>query len=162
MDEHSPGKAAAALTAAGAVLGAALVGGRAGPRMPRAAVWYARLRKPPFTPPGPAIGAVWTVLYSLIGYAGFRLLRAPHRPQRSAALAGWSGTVAGIALFPWLFFGRRDLVSSGAVTVGMLASAATASGAGAAVDRSASRAMLPVVAWVGFALLLNEELWRRN
>ena len=144
------------------MLAAATIGGQAGPQQPRAAIWYARLRKPSFTPPGPAIGAAWTVLYGLIGFAGYRLLRTPPRPRRTVALAGWGATVAGIALFPQLFFGRRDLVTSGAVTAGMLAASATTVAAAAALDPPAARAMSPVVAWVSFALLLNEELWRRN
>ena len=151
-----------ALGAVVPVLGAALIGGQANPGRPRAALWYAGLRKPSFTPPGPAIGAAWMVLYGLIGFGGYRLLRARHGAARNAALAGWGGTVSGIALFPWAFFGKRDLVSSGAVTAGMLAAAGTSVAAASQVDRPAAAALSPVVAWVTFALLLNEELWRRN
>jgi benzodiazapine receptor len=162
MNEDKAGMAGAALTAAGAVLGAAIIGGRSGPQQPRAGWWYARLRKPAFTPPGPVFGAAWSVLYCLIGFAGYRLLRAPPSSRRTTALSGWSGTVAGIALFPWTFFGRRDLVTSGVVTTGMLAASATTVVAATGVDQAAARAMSPAVAWVTFALLLNEELWRRN
>ena len=162
MGDRTPGIVASALIAAGSVLGAGLVGSQAGPQQPRAGLWYTRLRKPPFTPPGPAIGAVWMVLYGLIGFGGYRLLRAPHGAHRTTALSGWAGTVGGIALFPWLFFGKRDLVSSGAVTVGMLAASSTAVAASSGLDRPAALSLSPAVAWVAFALLLNEELWRRN
>lgn len=162
MSDHLGDRALALLTSVGAVASAAVVGAQAGPQQPRAGLWYARLRKPSFTPPGPAFGAAWSVLYCLIGFAGYRLLRAPVGRGRTAALSGWSGTVFGIALFPWTFFGKRDLVASGAVTVGMLAAATTAAAAASGVDRPAARAMIPPAAWVAFALLLNEELWRRN
>ena len=159
MKQHEVGQALAAVAP---VLGAALIGGQANPQRPRAALWYARLRKPSFTPPGAAIGAAWMVLYGLISFGGYRLLRARHGAARSTALAGWGGTVAGIALFPWAFFGKRDLVGSGAVTAGMLAASSTAVAAASRIDRPASAALSPVIAWVAFALLLNEELWRRN
>ncbi len=151
-----------ALIAGGAVFAAAVIGAKAGPQQPRAGFWYARLRKPSYTPPGPAIGATWMVLFSLIGLAGTRLIKAAHGARRTTALAGWGSVVAGIALFPQLFFGRRDLVGSGVVTTGMLAASVTTVAAASKLDGPAAVAMSPVIAWVGFALLLNEELWRRN
>ncbi len=151
-----------ALIAGGAVFTAAVVGSSSGPQQPRAGLWYARLRKPSYTPPGSAIGAAWMGLYGLIGLAGTRLIQAEHGPRRTTALTGWASTVAGIALFPRLFFGHRDLVGSGAVTAGMLAASVTTVAAASKLDKQAAVAMSPVIAWVSFALLLNEELWRRN
>ena len=53
-----------------AVLGCALVGGANGPQQPRAALWYLRLRKPGYTPPGPAVGAAWGVLAPRLAFSG--------------------------------------------------------------------------------------------
>jgi len=44
----------------------------------------------------------------------------------------------------------------------MRASSVTTVAAASRLDRQAAVAMSPVTAWVGFALLLNKELWRRN
>jgi benzodiazapine receptor len=59
-------KSNAALIAGSAVLAAAVLGARQGPQQPRTALWYARLRKPDYTPPGPVIGATWGVLETLL------------------------------------------------------------------------------------------------
>ena len=146
----------------GAVAAAALVGGTFGPQEPGAAAWYLTLRKPKLTPPGPAIGGIWMVLYALLGVAGGRLLRAPPTQARRAALAGWGATVAGIGLFPYMFFGRKRLGGSAMVSAGMLAAATTAAAASARVDRTAALCFAPVSVWVALATVLSEELWRRN
>ena len=155
-------RTASALVAGGAVLAAALLGARNGPQQPRAALWYATLRKPSYTPPGPAIGAAWMVLYGCLAFGGYRVARAAPSPARATTLAGWGMTLAGIALYPFTFFRQRNLQTSGAVVAAMLGSSATAAVAARQVDRPASYALTPVVAWVTFAALLNEELWRRN
>ena len=145
-----------------AVASAALVGGYFGPQEPGAAAWYLSLRKPLLTPPGPAIGGIWLTLYTLLGFAGARLLRAPDLARRNAALSGWGATIAGIALFPYMFFGRKKLGGSAIVSAGMLAAATTAAATSAKVDRTASLCFAPVAIWVALATVLSEELWRRN
>lgn len=79
---------AALLLAGSAVITAQVVGGLRGltPDQPATAAWYARLRKPAFTPPGPVFGVAWTCLDGLLGYAGYRLLTRPTSRARTAAL----------------------------------------------------------------------------
>jgi translocator protein len=155
-------KIAAASLSTGAVVAANLVGQRFGPQHPRTALWYASLRKPSYTPPGPVIGVAWTVLDALLCVAGYRLLTARPGPMRTAAVAAWGLDVLGLAGFPWVFFGRKKLGASTAVSGGMLASAAAAVSTAACVDPIAAAAEVPLVAWLGFATLLSEEIWRRN
>lgn len=148
--------------AIGAVATAALIGGSFGPQRPRAAVWYARLDKPPYTPPGPLIGAVWGVLDILLCVTGYRLLTSRPGATRTAALAAWSGDLLGLAGFPLTFFGLRTLGPSAGVATGMFASAATTAATSARVDPVAGLASTPLVLWTAFATFLSEELWRRN
>lgn len=155
----------AALMAGSAVAAAQLIGSRWNPiptQHPRAAAWYASLRKPSYTPPGPVFGIAWTGLDILLGYAGTRLLSAPRSPARSAALAAWGTNLLGIAGYSWAMFGRRRLDEGLGVTAGMVATAAATVATAAAVDRKAAAASLPLLAWVLFATLLQEEVWRRN
>ena len=146
----------------GAVAAAALVGRRAGPQHPREAIWYARLEKPRYTPPGAVIGLAWSGLDLLLGFSGSRLLAAPPSRERSGALLFWSLNVAGIAGYPWVFFREKRLGASAVVIAGMLASARAATITAAKVDRLAGWSMMPLVGWLAFAGLLSEELWRRN
>ena len=153
---------AAAALAVGSVLTAALIGGSFGPQQPRAAIWYARLRKPSVTPPGSAIGAAWGVLEILLCITGYRLLISKPKPARSAALVCWAGNLAGLAGFPAVFFGGKRLDASAAASTALFASSAGTAATAAQVDTPAAVASLPLVLWTGFATFLSEELWRRN
>lgn len=157
-------KFVAGLAGFGAVIVAQLCGGRFAPTPahPRTALWYASLRKPTFTPPGPAFGAAWTGLDALLGYSSYRLLIAPRSPRRLLALSSWAATVLGVAGFSWVLFGRRRLDEALGVTVGMVGAAAAAIGTASLVDRRAAWANAPLFGWLLFATVLQEEVWRRN
>ena len=90
-------KTASALISGTAVLLAATVGAPQWAAAPRRCIWYARLRKPGFTPPGPVVGAAWSVLELLLAAAGYRLLQARRGPSRSMAVGTWALTLAGLA-----------------------------------------------------------------
>ncbi len=154
----------AATLAGGSVLGAQLFGGRYGPtpNRPRTAIWYAALRKPSFTPPGPVFGLAWTGLDTLLGYSGYRLLLAPPSRRRTVALLAWTATVLGVGGFPLVLFKRKRLDEALGVTLGMVATSAASIATAAAVDRRAAWADAPLFAWLLFASLLQEEVWRRN
>ena len=157
-------KTEAALASAAAVMTAQLLGARwnPGPAHPGTAAWYAALRKPSFTPPGPVFGAAWTALDTLLAYSGYRLLTAPPSPRRSTALGAWSLNLLGVAGFSWVLFGRRRLGEALGVTAGMVVTASATAGTAALVDRRAAYAAAPLLAWVAFASVLQEEVWRRN
>lgn len=155
-------RTAAKALSIGTVAGAGLVGSRFGPQGPRTATWYASLRKPRYTPPGSAIAVAWGVLDVLLCVTGYRLMTKPATPSRNVALGFWTITVAGLAGFPALFFGKKSLNSSAAVAGAMCASAAATVAASARVDRTAAASMTPLVLWTAFATLLSEEIWRRN
>ena len=157
-------KLPATLLAATCVAAAQLAGKRFSPTPdhPRTAIWYASLRKPSFTPPGPVFAVAWTGLDTLLGYAGYRLLIAPASRQRTAALGAWATNILGIGGFSYVLFGRRRLDEAFGVTLGMVGSAVTAAATAAAVDRRAAWCSVPLAGWVSFAALLQEEVWRRN
>lgn len=155
---------AAASVAVGVLGLSALVGRRNAPdpSHPRIDRWYHRLRKPPFTPPDPVFGAIWPVLETAAALGGYRLLRAEPSSRRNVAVGLWLANSAMIGGWTGLFFRKRLLgpsaVAAGAMTAGTAALAATAW----KVDRSAAASVVPLAAWLGFATLLSEELWRRN
>ncbi len=157
-------KTLSAILAGAAVTAAQLNGRRYSPTPdhPRTAAWYATLRKPSFTPPGPVFGIAWTGLDALLGYSGYRLLSAQPSPRRSLALGAWGLNVLGVAGFSWVLFGRKRLDEALEVTAGMVATSAAAAATAASVDRQAAWANLPLLGWVLFASVLQEEVWRRN
>lgn len=157
-------KKTAFLLTGSAVVAAQAIGRQRGPTpdQPATAAWYARLRKPSFTPPGPVFAVAWTCLDGLLGYAGYRLLTRPASPARTAALGLWGLNVLGVAGYSWVMFGRKRLGEATGVTAGMLASSVGAAVAASRVDERAAWASVPLAAWVSFACLLQEEVWRRN
>ena len=132
------GKAKTALVASTAVFTAAAFGASNGPGRPLTALWYALLRKPDYTPPGSVVGPVWITLELLLAAAGYRLMRAPSTPGRSAAMFSWAATLAGLAGYPWLFFRQKRLAASALASGTMLASATGLAVAARGVDRPAA------------------------
>jgi translocator protein len=155
-------KSTVALVSVASVASAALVGAQFGPQRPREAVWYAALRKPSYTPSGSTIGIAWGVLETLLAVTCYRLLTRPASTARAVALASWSATLAGLAGYPATFFGGKKLGASTAVATAMCASTAATAASASKVDEVAALSMAPLVLWTTFAVLLSEEVWRRN
>ncbi|SDC96943.1 TspO/MBR family protein [Belnapia rosea] len=147
----------------GAVLASALVSSLYSPSPAHGRIRrdYERLEKPPFNPPDPVF-AIWGPLYALLTLSGLRIWNAPRGPARDRALGHWFGIQVLNALWLWLGFGERRL---GAATVEAgvtVANAAAYVDAARRVDPASAWMAAPYAAWIGFAALLSEELWRRN
>lgn len=123
--------------------------------------WYRALQKPSWNPPDALFGPVWTALYLMMGIALVVARRAA--PERTARL----GSVFGLQLalnLAWslVFFGRRD-PQAGLAVIGLLWVAIVATIAEFSRGRRLAAALLlPYLAWVSFAMLLNEQIWELN
>lgn len=131
--------------------------------IPNIPTWYAALAKPPFTPPNGLFGPAWTVLYILMAFAVWRVLRArPMQPGRGRAIALFFVQLGLNAAWPWTFFAAR---SPGAGLVHILALDVVVLWTTVLfwrVDRSAALALLPYFLWILFATYLNTGVWRLN
>jgi 2-polyprenyl-6-methoxyphenol hydroxylase-like FAD-dependent oxidoreductase/tryptophan-rich sensory protein len=154
-----------ALGAVGLVLGVSAVVGRRNapdPSHPRIRKWYRGLDKPRFTPPDAAFGAVWPVLETGLAVGGYRLLRQPSGTARNTAVGLWLLNTAMVGGWTQLFFREKQLGASAAASGAMVASSAAYVAAAARVDKPAAAVGIPFVAWLGFATLLAERIWRDN
>ena len=151
------------LVMGGAVLASALVSARYSPSPVHGRIRrdYERLEKPPFNPPDPAF-AIWGPLYALLTLSGLRIWTAPRGPARERALAHWFGIQVLDAVWLWLGFGRRRLGAATVEAGATVANAVAYVDAARKVDPPAAWMAVPYAAWIGFAALLSEELWRRN
>ncbi|MBU6247348.1 MAG: tryptophan-rich sensory protein [Xanthomonadaceae bacterium] len=121
--------------------------------------WYAALAKPSFNPPNSVFGPVWSVLYLLMGIAAWRAWR----PRGIDAATGlWFGQLVLNAAWSWLFFGRHLLGWALVDIVALLVLIAATTVAFFRRDRAAGWLMVPYLAWVGFATVLNASLWHLN
>ena len=154
-----------AFLATSAAVGATAVVGTVGTDV--SSSWYRQLDKPPWQPPGPVFGSVWTVLYVLLALTGGRALTAIDRHgaepgHRRGYVRAYVANLVLNAGWTWVFFrAQRPLlavVESGVLTV----STADLVRRTWQVDPAAGVALLPYVTWVTGATVLSAEIARRN
>ncbi len=146
---------------AAASAAAAALGGMVG-RKRSNKTWYRLLRKPSFTPPDATFGVVWPGLYALGSWSARRIARSPDSSARTTALGLWGAQIACNAAWTPTFFGAHRPRLALAI---LLANAATLGGyayfAGK-IDPVAAVAVLPNLAWLGFAGALNASVVAKN
>jgi benzodiazapine receptor len=164
MTIKAPGRRAGDLLTLGAFIGLCLTIAAIGARftVPSIGTWYRALQKPFFNPPDWIFGPVWTVLYLMIAFAGWRAWRSRH-----AAGAGTRMTVYGAQLalnLAWsiIFFGDRMIGLALVDIVLLLVVIVVNAVLFWRADRLAGWLLVPYAAWVAFASALNFALWRLN
>jgi translocator protein len=124
--------------------------------------WYRRLDLPSWTPPNWVFPVVWTTLYVLIAWAGWRVaLRAP-MGEAALPLGLWACQIGLNVLWTPVFFGLRRPDAAVPVVVLLWISVAAMVGSFMAIDAWAGFAMLPYLVWVTIAAALNIAVWRCN
>ncbi|MBI5686652.1 MAG: tryptophan-rich sensory protein [Verrucomicrobia bacterium] len=137
--------------------GAAAFGGMFGP-----GEWYASLRKPSWNPPNWIFGPVWTMLYIMMAVAAWRVWRFGSGDGRQKALGLFFAQLCLNAAWTPLFFGlKHPALAFGDIVLLWLSLGATTV-AFFKMDRVAGWLMVPYLAWVSFAAVLNAVLWRMN
>jgi len=125
-------------------------------------VRYRTLDKPAFAPPDKVSPVVWTSLYALMAWSGWRVWSAAPSRQRDTALRLWLSQLAASAKWSRLLFGERRPVLALADIIALEASVLSYISAARKVDRAAADAFIPYAAWVAFAAVLNAEIARLN
>lgn len=131
---------------------------------PNLVPWYAGLVKPSFNPPNSVFAPVWTALYLLMAFAFWRILRAPNSGdnRRRSAVALFLVLLLLNAAWSWMFFwAHSPLLGLANILPQFVVAIATAMRF-ARIDRSAALCLVPLIAWVAFAGLLNVAIWRLN
>lgn len=156
----SMGKISAALAAVVPVAVAATIGNLA--TIPNISPWYEGLVKPPFNPPNSVFGPVWTVLYVLMAWAFFRVLRSPSGSERRHAVALFLVQIILNAVWSAAFFGFHSPAAGLVVILLLVTVLAATIHAFLAIDRIAGSVLVPYFGWVAFATLLNVSIWWLN
>lgn len=123
--------------------------------------WYAQADKAPWTPPNPTFGIVWTILYVMIGVAGWLVWR---RRQQSWARPGLAFFVAQMllnAIWSPLFFAGQEVLGPMALWLALvviLTLVAAVIGTMLTFRRVspvAAGLLAPYLLWVAYASTLN-------
>ncbi|MBM3650107.1 MAG: tryptophan-rich sensory protein [Alphaproteobacteria bacterium] len=124
--------------------------------------WYADLTKPPFNPPNAVFGPVWTALYVLMAVAAWRVWRAASRDATRGPLTLFALQLAVNLGWSVVFFGLQKIGAAVATIVVLDVAVAVTTLAFRMVDRIAALLMVPYLAWIAFATVLNISIWWLN
>lgn len=124
--------------------------------------WFDALVKPASMPPGWVFGLAWTILYVCLGLALALVLHARGAAGRGAALAFFSAQL--VLNYAWspLFFAMHQVTLALLVIVAMLVLAAITAYLFGRVRKAAGLLLLPYLAWLCFAALLNYQIMALN
>ena len=124
--------------------------------------FYGALSRPPWAPPAEVFGPVWTLLFTLMAIAAWRVWSG----------AGFGGARPALSLFlvqlvfncawSWLFFSLHRGAWALVDIAILWACVAATTALFARRDKIAALMLLPYLAWVSFAAALNFSVWQRN
>ena len=124
--------------------------------------WFDALNKPFFMPPGWAFGVVWPILYLLMGIAlAMVLAELPSQRRRTALVLFFVQLALNFAWSP-IFFAAHDITLAKYVIFIMAVLAAATAGQFLRLRRDAGLLLVPYLAWLVFAAMLNSAIEALN
>lgn len=124
--------------------------------------WYRALEKPSWTPPGWLFGPVWTALYLAMAVAAWWVWTRGEGAARRRALGLYLAQLATNALWSPVFFAWHRPGWALVVILVLLVLVAATTAAFFRIGRLAGWLLVPYLAWVAFATVLNHGIWRLN
>ena len=129
----------------------------------RGMAWYQTLKRPALTPPGAAIGAVWTVLYVLATLSALVVWNTFPRNERFGWIVGLFLVNAFLnGFWSYLFFGRALIGPALVEMIALLGTVVALMVLTFPGSKAASGLLIPYAAWVTFATYLTVMIWRLN
>lgn len=123
--------------------------------------WYLTLQKPSFNPPGWVFGPVWTFLYVLMGVAAFLVYNKGYKKAKTA-LNFFFIQLFFNALWSFLFFVLKNPFLAFIEIIILWIFIAITIYYFYKIEKKAAYLMLPYLAWVSFAAMLNFFLYLLN
>ena len=124
--------------------------------------WFDALVKPDLMPPGATFGIVWPILYVLLGLSIAIILNARGAKGRGPAVTLF--IVQMLLNFAWspLFFGMHQVDLALFVILAMLVVTIVVAVLFARIRPVAAALLIPYIAWVSFASILNYQIIALN
>ncbi|WP_343211914.1 tryptophan-rich sensory protein (plasmid) [Aliisedimentitalea scapharcae] len=121
--------------------------------------WYGDLQKPFFNPPNWIFGPVWTVLYLMIAYVGWRVW---HHDDRVSLIRLWTVQMGLNFLWSPVFFAAQNPALALVIILCLLLTIGGFIRTAWRPDRLSALLFVPYLAWVGFASALNVAIVQLN
>jgi tryptophan-rich sensory protein len=126
---------------------------------PKIPTWYAGLTKPSFNPPNWIFAPVWTFLYVTMAVAVWRVATGPaDTDMRRRAVLTFSGQLGLNAIWSPAFFGLESPLLALFIILALLSALVLTVAVFLRIDRIAGILLLPYLAWVAFAAVLNAAI----
>lgn len=124
--------------------------------------WFDGLKKPNWFPPGWLFPVAWTTLYAMLGLAIAHILAARGASGRTLAISLFVAQLMLNYAWPPTFFLAHEISLALLVIIALLALAVVTTFAFSRVRKVAAWLLVPYLAWLSFATLLNYEMDRLN
>lgn len=125
--------------------------------------WYATLEKPSFNPPNWLFAPVWTLLFALMGIALYLIWREGwDKPKVKQAIGVFGAQMILNILWSFLFFGFHLPGVAFAEIVILWLMIILNIAVFYKISKTAGLLLVPYLAWVSFASILNYAIWQLN
>lgn len=124
--------------------------------------FYGQLAQPAWAPPAWLFGPVWTVLYAMMAIAAWMIWRSGGFATHRIALSLFVVQLALNALWTWIFFNWQQGALAFAEILLLWVLILVTLLSFWRIQPLAGALLIPYLAWVGFASVLNFTLWQLN
>ncbi len=124
--------------------------------------WYRELIKPETQPPGWVFGVVWPILYFMTGLAFSMILHARGAVGRSVAIGLFLMQLVLNYLWSPLFFGQHKVTTALYLLIVIFLLSLATTFAFGRIRKAAAWLMVPYLAWLSFACILNFQIDQLN
>jgi len=127
--------------------------------------WYVDINKPSFTPPSWIFGPVWTILYALMGISLYLIWKNHTKnksTQRTYALTFFFIQLILNTIWSIIFFGLQQPFYAFIEIIFLWVSILITIFYAFKVSKGAGYLLLPYLAWVSFASILNFAIFYLN
>lgn len=124
--------------------------------------WYTTIAKPSWNPPGWIFGPVWTTLYVMMAVAAWLVWRPEGFKAATTPLTLFAAQLILNVAWSWIFFGMHQPSWAFAEIVFLWLAILATTVAFFTSSKIAGSLMVPYLAWVSFASVLNFTIWRLN
>ena len=123
--------------------------------------WYAELNKPFFSPPNWLFAPVWTILYVMMGISSYLVL-IKQKTYFTHPIKVFFLHLAVNSFWSIAFFGMKNPGFGFFVIIILWGLIYYLIGLFSNIDKRASNLLIPYLAWVSFASILNLSVWILN
>jgi len=124
--------------------------------------WYRTLQKPSWNPPDWIFGPVWSTLYVLMAVAAWLVWRRGGFKAAKLPLVLFGLQLVLNTAWSWIFFHFHQPGWAFVELIGLWVTVAAVTVAFFRVNKTAGFLLIPYLAWITFAGVLNLTIWRMN